>query len=143
MKKIALLIIPVSCCLLSCNFFSGNPKRPNNSPLLPPGSVIAADSTPIADDQLNHTQFTVEVSTTDSLNTYDVEAGWGYNTAISTIKMPIGGEHFKPLLRKGDSSYSYIIGFHFDNDTIFHDYYEVTAQRGQIAMKYIRAYVME
>ncbi len=143
MKKIALFVTLVSCCLLSCNFFGGNPKRPNNSPLLPSGSVIAADSIPVAEDQLNHTQFTVQVYTTDSLNTYEIEANWGYNTAISTIKMPIGGEHFKPLLRRGDSTYSYIIGFHFDKDTIFHDYYEVSARRGQIAMKYIRAYVME
>lgn len=143
MKKIALPIALVSSCLLSCNFFGNSSKSATNTPLLPSGSVIAADSISIAEDKLNGSMFTVKIFTNDSLNTYDVQADWGYNTAVSTIKMPVGGEHFKPLLRRGDSTYSYVIGFHFDNDTLFHDYYLISARRGQIAMKYIRAYVME
>jgi hypothetical protein len=106
------------------------------------GTIVAADSMDIAEDKLNGHIFSVSVIATDSSinGTYDVEAVWGNNLANSTIRLPHGGEHFKPLLRKGDSAYTYILGFHFDTDTIFHDYYQISADRGQIMMKYIKAY---
>lgn len=106
------------------------------------GTIVAADSMDIAEDKLNGHMFSVSVIATDSSinGEYDVEAIWGNNLANSTIRLPHGGEHFKPLLRKGDSAYTYILGFHFDTDTIFHDYYQISAERGQIMMKYIKAY---
>jgi hypothetical protein len=106
------------------------------------GTIVAADSMDIVEDKLNGHIFSVSVIATDSSinGTYDVEAIWGNNLANSTIRLPHGGEHFRPLLRKGDSAYTYILGFHFDTDTIFHDYYQISAARGQIMMKYIKAY---
>ncbi|MBS1773017.1 MAG: hypothetical protein JST82_09150 [Bacteroidetes bacterium] len=107
------------------------------------GEIIAADSMKITEDQLNVQYFGVTVYTTDSVGRYDIEAHYGFNYAINTIQLPIGGEHFKPLLRKGDTAYSYLVGFHFADDTIFHDYYAITATKGQIGMKYTKAYTME
>lgn len=106
------------------------------------GTIMAADSMDVAEDKLNGYMFSVAVIATDSSinGEYDVEANWGNNMANSTIRMPHGGEHLKPLLRKGAEPYTYILGFHFDTDTIFHDYYQVSADRGQIMMKYIKAY---
>ncbi len=105
-----------------------------------PGIIIAADSMPLPNDELNHRQFAVKIFTTDSLGVYDVEANWGHNLAVTTLAMPHGGEDFKPLVRRGDSACTYIVGFHFNDDTIFHDYYQIKATSGQINMKYIKAY---
>lgn len=134
--------------LLLCGFITAcNPRNAAHRKYNPPkaGSIVVADTIAIAEDKLNDQSFSVTVFTNDSSvnGSYDVAAAWGYNMANTSIRMPYGGEDFKPLLRKGDAPYSYIIGFHFNDDTIFHDYYEITAREGQIAARYIRAYTLE
>lgn len=143
MKILSVFSILCSACIISsCKYSS---PKDNNMPVTDSkaGTIIAADTIPITEDKLNNSTFSVTVLATDSVGTYDVEASWGNNFAQSTIKMPTGGEHYKPILRKSSNDYTYTLGFHFDTDTIFHEYYQVSAQRGQIAMKYTRAYIME
>lgn len=108
------------------------------------GTIIAADSMAITEDQLNHNYFSVKiVSSNAAPGSYNVVAAWGFNTAEGHLTMPKGGENIKPVLKRSAEPYSYLVGFNLKGDTTFYDYFLVNAQRGMISMKYIKAYTFE
>lgn len=109
------------------------------------GQVVVADTMDIAEDKLNGHFFAVTVFTNDSSinGSYDVETIWGFNSAYTTIRMPYGGEHYRPLIQKTDSPYTCIIGFRYDDDTIFRPYYEVQGGREQIKTRYTHSYTLQ
>lgn len=103
---------------------------------------MACDSMRVTNDPLNHFYFSVKVVANEAskYGTYTIKASYGPNDATSQFTMPKGGEHFLPVIQKGTEPYTYIVGFHYENNKTFYDYYQVSAQRGQIAMKYLKAY---
>lgn len=109
---------------------------------LPVNSIIAADSTPVTEDKLNHFYFSVRIKTTDKTKygTYLIEAVYGANTAESEFTLPKGGEYLKPVLKKGSKPYSYIVGFFFQNK--FHEYYEVKGGKSIISINPLKAIIM-
>lgn len=127
----------------SCSGHKENDGDNSAYTTLPPaGTTIVADSMKVTEDPLNHFTFSVKVKANNNTKygVYDVEASWGPNTAASQFTMPRGGEKLKPVLRKGTAPYTYIIGFHYDKDTAFYDYYQVNGNRGTIEAKYLKGY---
>ncbi|RYY51524.1 MAG: hypothetical protein EOO06_00545 [Chitinophagaceae bacterium] len=107
------------------------------------GLVMVADSMPITEDPLNKPYFTVKLISTEHTahyGAYKVVADWAKNHAESEFAMPRGGEQLKPVLRKSNEPYTYVIGFHYEDEPEFYDYYQVSAARGEIKMKYLKAY---
>jgi hypothetical protein len=107
------------------------------------GSVVAQSSMPVIEDKLNHFEFSVKIVTNANSmakGSYNVETAYGYNTANGELTMPAGGEHLKPVLKKGKEPYTYIIGFIYGDDSTFHDYFLVSGGHRQIEMKYIKIY---
>lgn len=127
---------------LSCSTPPEKEKETSVRTAAAPGTVIASQSMPIAEDQLNHSDFTVTIKATErSLKgTYRIDAAYGNNTAQSEFTMPRGGEQLKPVMRKGEEPYTFIIGFRQEGDETFYDYYQVSANRGMMEMKYLKAY---
>lgn len=111
----------------------------------PAGTIIAADSMRFTEDKLNDFYFAVKVTTTEHSDkgTYAVEASVGPKEAASKFTMPRGGEEVVPVLKKGDEPFSYIIGFYYNNDTTFYDYYKIAADASTIQMKYTKAYAIK
>lgn len=109
------------------------------------GVLVASDSMPVVEDRLNNSYFSVRIETTDKSDSgeYYVEAAWGYNLAHTHITYPAGLEHVKPVIRADSADYKYIIGFYTPNDSGFHEYYSVSAQRGTIQMKYLKTYFFQ
>lgn len=109
----------------------------------PAGTIVAADSMEVAEDELNHAYFSVRLAVSEG-NTgkptdgfkYDVHATYGQAVADGMIIMPYGGANLRPLLRKGEG-YSYIMGFipgaAYGSDTAFHEYYRIS-----VVNEYIR-----
>lgn len=99
------------------------------------------DSTSI-NDPLNHFSFSVKIVATQysKSGTYDVVAAWGPDVARSSFTMPQGADNLKPILQKGKEPNTYIIGFHYGDDSKFYDYYEIDGAAGNIGMKYIKGY---
>jgi hypothetical protein len=103
------------------------------------GTTVAADSIKVAEDHLNNSWFAVRLTVSDN-NTgkrkagfrYDVHASYGAAATDGLIVMPYGGEHLKPILRRG-AGYSYIVGFvpgkEYGGDTAFHEYYRISAAK--------------
>lgn len=144
MKRFAIPIYISLIIYSACQ--SKQASNPGNNTLkTEAGIVIAADTTDIIEDKLNNQLFSVTVFTNDSSinGSYDIETAWGYNTAYTSIRMPYGGEHFKPIIRKGNSPYTYVIGFNYDDDTTFREYYEINGNKGQIKARYTRSYTIE
>ncbi len=112
---------------------------------LKPGTLLLADSLRIIEDKLNQQYFSIHIYTNDSSvnGSYDVQTEWGYNIATTTMRMPYGGENYKPILRKSSSPYTYIIGFNSEDDTTFREYYEVSGDRGQIKARYTHSYNLQ
>lgn len=110
-----------------------------------PGTLVSADSMDIAEDKLNNHLFAVYIYTNDSSQSgsYDIHMTWGYNSAMTTIRMPYGGEDFEPIIRRAQQAYTYQIGFHFNDDTTFQEYYQVEGNRGQIKARYTRSYTLQ
>lgn len=109
---------------------------------LPAGTIIAADSTPIKEEQLNNFVFSIKISTTAKTNKgrYTIDAAWGYNTANREIVMPKNDYALVPVLKRTGDPYSYIIGFYLQDDTTFYDYYAVKGDHGNISMGYTKGY---
>lgn len=107
------------------------------------GETIAIDSMKVTDDNWHDYHFILEIASTDKQGVYSVLGTWGLFLAESSFTMPRGGRHLAPVLRRGTTPYTYHIGFYKDGDTAFHEYYEVKGQRGQIKMKYVKAYSIE
>jgi hypothetical protein len=140
-KMNASYILPaVAICIFSaCGSTTTAPPRA----LIPkPGTTVAAADEPVTDDPLNKFTFSVKVIADSNVATgmYDIDADYGPNFAESKMILPKGGEHFAPAVRKGTQPYSYIVGFHIPGDTTFYDYFEVTSDKGQTKMQYIKAY---
>jgi len=107
------------------------------------GSIVVESSMPITEDKLNHFNFSVKVVTDSNSSTkgsYNVETEYGYNIAVGKFDMPAGGEHLKPVLKKGAEPYTYIIGFVYGSDSTFHDYFQVSGGHKKIEMRYIKLY---
>lgn len=108
-----------------------------------PDIVIAADSMPVKEEQLNDFYFAVKLQTTEytaNYGTYKVVAHWGHNNATTEFSMPKGGEDLKPVLKRGTEPYTYDIGFYYKDEPEFYDYYRVSGDNGDIKMKYLKAY---
>lgn len=149
MKNYAAIVLAAWCLLsASCNSAgkkeSGQKQTESNAEEhIEPGQVMVADSMPIVEDPLNKPYFSVKLISTDHTahyGAYRVVADWGSNHAESEFAMPRGGEQLKPVLRKGTEAYTYIIGFLYEDQPDFYDYYQVSAAKGEIKMKYIKAY---
>jgi hypothetical protein len=108
---------------------------------LPKGSVIAADSVLIP-DPLNELYFVVKILTNDQTGdgSYDVQANYGHNEAETQIEMPDGDKLIRPVIRKSLQPFTYTIGFTYGSDTSFNDYFEISSDRGQTRMRYIKSY---
>lgn len=153
MKNIFLLAFIIAL-FSACN----NKPTPGNSiaemPIKPgiplaPGILIANDSMPVDHDPLKK-KFSIAIKTnlqTDS-GYYDVLAVYNKDSARGLVRMPTSSVQLTPLLRHGDTANSYVVGFHFGNDTTFHDYFEISLQKDgllkrTIKMEYIKAYTFE
>ncbi|HEY9178277.1 MAG TPA: hypothetical protein VIN07_11320 [Flavipsychrobacter sp.] len=112
------------------------------------GTVVAADSIPIAEDNLNDLYYSVRLTATDSSNhgEYKMDAVYGFNEAQSTIVFPKLTKTIRPAIRLDNSiPYSYIIGFYYEGEQQFNDYARVSARRvdglqSQIELRYLKAY---
>lgn len=145
MKKIITLLI-VTSSILGCATAPSNEQKATIEQAKkytppPAGTIIAADSSKVP-DELNDFYFAVSIKSTEysSYGTYDVVAHYGYNDAQSAFTFPKGGRAIMPVLKKSAKPFTYIIGFYWGDDTSFYDYYEVSAERGKIKMKYLKAY---
>lgn len=118
----------------------------------PAGAIVAADSIAYTDDPLNHYFFAVKLrvsaantSAGDAGMRYDILAGYGPAQAEGALAMPRGAGALKPLLRRDTAEkYGFIIGFiagkEYGGDGAFSPYYSVSATRGEIRMRQLRAY---
>lgn len=146
MKNILpLLVFATTCTLAACT--GENKETPDHNATetmeaLPAGTIIAADSMPVKEEQLNNFVFSAKVTTTPKTakGNYMVDAAWGYNTAQSEIIMPKNDYPLIPVLQRTAEPYTYIIGFYIKGDTTFYDYYKISAQRGSITMGYTKGY---
>ena len=112
---------------------------------LPANTLLAADSMKVAEDSLNNTWFSVKLLTSDKTakGIYNISAAWGGNIADTKFTLPKGAEKFKPALHREAAPYSFMIGFHMEDDTTFYPYYQVRAEAGTIKMNYVRSYTFE
>lgn len=151
MKKWFISVIACAQAFISCNNPNAVSKPENTANLLKPGTIVAADSEAIKEDELNDFMFNVKIiadSTSNTKGSYIVDATYGVDNAAGKLLMPKNEEHLKPLLRKGTKPYTYIVGFKFGEDTTFHDYFEISVtnvapKRKAIKMEYIKAYSFE
>ena len=109
-----------------------------------PGAIVASGQMPVTGDSLNHFTFSVKVIADSAVKSgvYDVEAAFGPNIARGRFVMPKGGAHLKPIMHKGATPYTYIIGFKVDNDTTFYDYFKVQSNHMTTQMQYTKAYTL-
>jgi len=125
----------------ACKPHAENGGSNENYSVPQPGSVVTKAVTE-TNDQLNHFTFSVFVKAGGQSNRgiYEVLAVYGHDTATGQFTMPRGGEHLRPLLRKGDEPSTFIVGFHYGGDTAFYDYYKVSGTHGAISMQYMKGY---
>ena len=140
MKQTTLLIFFAALCLYSC----GSPKEEKKiTKIFPvPGTVVAIDSVPIVEDKLNNSRFIISVVADSAVTSgvYDVDADFGPNFAEGQFTLPTGKEDLLPVMRRGKTPYTFIIGFRLPGDTTFYDYFEVSSNTKQTKMKYLKAY---
>ena len=107
-----------------------------------PGTVVAEAKMPVTEDAINHSTFSVKViADSDIANgVYDVDADFGPNFGERKFSMPKGAEDARPVIRKGDDPYTYIIGFKIAGDSTFYDYFQVSSSKNSTKMEYIKAY---
>lgn len=140
MKKYYLLTgIFAASCIIACNSGKNPPEKPK------PGAIVASAETPISEDKLNHSAFSVKVVADSNALTgvYTVIAASGANTAKGQFTMPKKGEDYPIVIRRGDAVYSYVIGFKIPDDTTFYDYFEVRSKNDTIKMRYLKSYSFE
>jgi hypothetical protein len=138
MKKNILFFLGFAA-LAACN---ENKPKSLPVPFPKPGTLITSAEQPITDDPLNKFTYSVKIIADSAVTSgiYDIDVDFGPNFAEGKLTLPKGGEHFTPAIRKGNTGYSYIIGFHVPGDTTFYDYMEVTSSRSNTKMQYIKAY---
>ena len=143
MKKIIFALIPL---LAVCG---GNDSTQDIVHFYAPaaGTVVAADSTPITEDNLNDLYYSVRLTATDSSQEgrYDLDAAYGFNEAHSIMTFPKLTKTIKPAIRPDTTPYSYIIGFYYEGEQQFNDYARVSARKvdmlqSQIELRYLKAY---
>lgn len=130
-------LLLAACALQSCHSEEAKPKQ-----FPKPGTIVASAEMPVTEEALNHFIFSVKVIADSAITqgVYDVDADFGPNFAEGQLTMPVGGEDFKPVIRKGTEPYTFIIGFTTPGDTVFHEYFEVTSNKKSTKMKYLKAY---
>ncbi len=144
MKKIAFILIPLLAACDSSD--SGQDITHFYAPAA--GTVVAADSTPIKEDELNDLYYSVRLMATDSSGEghYDMDAVYGYNEAHSVIVFPKLAKTIRPAIRLDTTMpYSYIIGFHYEGEQQFNDYARVSARKvgslqSQVELRYLKSY---
>lgn len=114
------------------------------------GTVVAADSTPIKEDELNDFYFSVRITTIDSSTegAYILDAAYGVNEAQTRVIYPKLDRQIHPAIRLDTIPYSYVVGFHYNGSDTFKDYARVSAKQigsisRQIEIKYLKAYFMD
>lgn len=138
MKKIFFLSLTLAVFFLNgCHDGNGTTKQ-----FPKPGTIVASAEMPVTDDPLNHFIFSVKVIADSNIRSgvYDVDADYGPNFAEGQFTMPQGAWDMKPIIRKGNSPYTYIIGFKVPGDTTFYEYFEVRSNRITTKMQYLKAY---
>ena len=107
-----------------------------------PGALVAEAKMPVTEDAINHSTFSVKVIADSEIanGVYDVDADFGPNFGEGKFSMPKGAEDAKPVIRKGDAPYTYIIGFRLAGDSTFYDYFQVSSSKNSTKMEYIKAY---
>lgn len=139
--KYLLALLPL--IIFSCQ--SADTKTTKNESPFAENTIVAADSMHITEETLSRFYFSVIVRSTtySTKRMYDVSVRYGPNNAASRFPMPKGGEHLKPVMKKGTEPYSYIIGFYLDDDTTFNEYYLVKGSLQQILIKPLAAYTFQ
>ena len=137
MRKISFLFLTLTLFAGSCHEDKGKAKHFPKS-----GTMVASAEMPVKDDPLNHFIFSVKVIADSNIRSgvYDVDADYGPNFGEGQFTMPQGGEDLKPLIRKGNTPYTFIIGFKVPGDTTFYEYFEVRSDRKTTKMRYLKAY---
>lgn len=143
MKKLAFVLIPL---LVACG---SNTSTEDITHFYAPaaGTVVAADSTPITEDNLNDFYYSVRLTATDSSDQgqYELDAAYGLNEAHSVVVYPRLTKTIRPAIRPDSLPYSYIIGFYYEGEQQFNDYARVSARKvdmlqSQIDLRYLKAY---
>lgn len=149
MKYIVFIPALAILALSSCDNAAGSKTTEATETVaedIQPGKLMAADSMDVNEDELNNSTFAVQVISTEHsghYGVYKVAAHYGHNEATSEFTMPRGGEQLKPVIKKSSQPYTYDIGFYYNGEPDFYDYYEVSANRGEIKMKYKKAYSLK
>lgn len=144
MKKTDRLLFILICILAAgCqgSHRTGKDTQRTHVSLLP-GTVIAKDSMPVKEDKLNNFTFGITVSADSDVanGVYNIKVNYEYHTEQGQFTMPEEIKNVRPLLRRADQPYTYIIGFKITGDTTFYDYYQVKATSSSIRMEYIKGY---
>lgn len=147
MKKLAFILIPLLAACGGSN--SGQDIVHFYAPAA--GTVVAADSTPIKEDELNDLYYSIRLTATDSSREghYDMDAVYGYNEAHSVIVFPKLTKTIRPAIRLDTTlPYSYIIGFYYEGERQFNDYARVSARKvgslqSQVELRYLKAYYVD
>ena len=141
MKKVFVSFSAASLLLLAaCN----NSKK--TEAILPaPGTVIDSISEDVKEDKLNDDISKVVVTADTGIKggIYDVHAEFGKNIADGKFTMPKGLTAYTVKVKKTDTPYMYMVGFLLPDDTTFHPYLQVKADKVAIGMKYVKSYTFE
>jgi hypothetical protein len=124
----------------------GNGSNTGKPAALPaPGTVVATAAIPISDDSLNKRSFSVTIAADSAIanGTYSIVAIYGFDTARGMMTMPHGLNDYKIVIKKGNDSHTWLVGFLQPDDTTFNDYLEVTGMRNTITMHYLKSYTFE
>lgn len=144
MKKLAFILVPL---LAACGG-SDSVQDIVHFYAPPAGTVVAADSIPVTEDNLNDFYYSVRLTATDSSTEgrYDLDAAYGLNEAHSVMAFPKLTKTIRPAIRLDTTMpYSYIIGFYYEGEQQFNDYARVSARKvdmlqSQIELRYLKAY---
>ena len=144
MKKLAFILVPL---LAACGS-SDSPQDIVHFYAPATGTVVAADSIPITEDNLNDLYYSVRLTATDSSNQgrYELDASYGFNEAHSVMGFPRLTKTIRPAIRLDTTMpYSYIIGFYYEGEQQFNNYARVSARKvnalqSQIELRYLKAY---
>ena len=108
-----------------------------------PGELVAEFKEKIQDDPLNDTYFEVSILSTDisKEGMYELVLGYGKNINTTTLEMPKWKEGIvlKPAIQKGEKKLQCYIGF-IAEDSLFHEFYKVSAEDKNIRLKQTKAY---
>ncbi len=134
MKNSSLFALVTSALFISsCE--GSNKAAEDTKTEIKPGTVVASAEMPVTDDSLNNFTFSVKVVADSTRGVYDIDADYGPNFAEGQFVMPKGGEDLVPLLKRGNSPNTWVIGFRVAGDTTFYDYFEVSCTKKATKMQ--------